>query len=133
MATYLTPRQEQSLARRLRHLPHPVRLSVGGACTHPLTTDLLDWAASLAALAPPGWITVDKRPDDPGPCLTLAATGGRPFGITFWGTPSGHLLPLFLTAAEIDAGTSPAPDKTARDLFTAISRPVQVDLFVTPT
>lgn len=138
MADYLAPTDFKAVTERLGALPRSVALDLAiSADPTPSERAAEALAGDLVAMAPAGRLTLTRRPLPPGeigPKLHLVpAPGDQPFGVSFWGVPSGHEFSALIDALGVAVGPIPNLQPPAGDLLGALAAPVTVSLFVSPT
>lgn len=138
MADYLAPTDFKAVTERLSALPGSVALDLElSADPTPSERAAEALAGDLVAMAPAGRLTLTRRPLPPGelgPRLHLVPSPGeQPFGVSFWGAPSGHEFSALIDALGVAVGPAPTLQPPAGKLLGAVVAPVTVSLFVSPT
>ncbi|MBN1595973.1 thioredoxin family protein [candidate division FCPU426 bacterium] len=105
-------RENRVLAEELAHVvPNKIKVAV-----HNFVTDK----------EPVGKYAIDKIP-------AIAVVGEKDYGVRFYGIPAGYEFTSLLSAIKIvSAGTSEL-SPSSRDKLGAITKPLQIKVFVTPT
>lgn len=124
--------QASVIQNRLRALPERLECRISSPSgDHPLTVATREVVTDLIALAGHDKLWMSEVPGE-GPSITLHPPGQGPFGVSWWGPPTGYELLTLIDAME-SAVSLDTPGQTPVDQVLAALPPLLGELYVAPT
>lgn len=134
MGIFFSTETEEYLIGRIAQLDEPVVLTqvVDPKDPEGPVHEMKQFMDDVAALSPHR-IRVETTTVNGSSPLMRIATPSKEAPITFWGTPSGHILQALLTTLDLLGGRPPSVAETAQKILADLKHSVRLDIFVSPT
>jgi alkyl hydroperoxide reductase subunit AhpF len=139
----MSPEVEAQVRQFLAPLEQPVTLEFYGKDGDPASDAMAELLKELNAITPklivdvkpgPGTPVPPEEPDEIESSVTLVKKDGVFTGIRYLGFPGGREFGPFLEALiEVSKGAEPQVSPDTRQLIAALTEPLHLEVFVTPT
>ena len=131
-SSLFTPEMKQQLDTVFRRMARPLRLKLY-LDSRPVSKELEDFLTALAELSDQLTLEVaDRQASETfAPCVRVCQEDGTETGLAFHGVPSGHEFTSFVLGLYNAAGPGQAMDAATRQRLAAVTRKVDMKIFVT--